>query len=366
MTRDLAPEAYVIALLQLSGMGPARLALLLADRSPEEAWQLVLERRAAPLLGAAGHKLPNIAEWQTQASQLDPAKLLADHHAVALMLRHSEAYPQRLVDDLDPPELLFGLGRCALAAAPTVAVVGTRRCTRYGRDIAAELGFELGIRGVTVVSGLARGIDAAVHRAVLDAGGFAAAVVATGLDVVYPRSSRDLWHEVGERGALFTEMPLGSVALPWRFPARNRIIAGLADVTVVVESHEKGGSLYTAEEAHARGRTVFAVPGPIRSSASAGTNALLADGSLAMCSIEDICLAVDAKRANTGHSPGGQTTQRENEVLDALGWEAKSLGQLVLLTGMAATEVALLLDELGLAGLVTGSGGFYERALPLG
>ncbi|MFV1991011.1 MAG: DNA-processing protein DprA, partial [Acidimicrobiales bacterium] len=245
-------------------------------------------------------------------------------------------------------------------------VVGTRRCTRYGRDIATELGFELGARGVTVVSGLARGIDAAVHRAVLDAGGFAVAVVATGLDVVYPRSSQGLWHEVAEHGALFSEMPLGSAALPWRFPARNRIIAGLADVTVVVESHEKGGSLYTAEEAHARGRTVFAVPGPIRSSASAGTNALLSDGSLAMCSIEDVCIAVDAKRADAGRSSGGKTTQRETEVLDALGWEAKSLGQLVLLTGMAATEVALLLDEMCVAGLVSASGGFYERSVALG
>jgi DNA processing protein len=366
MSRGLPPEAYVIALLQLSGMGPARLALLLTDRSPEDAWQLILERRAAPLLGVSGHKLPNIVEWQTQARQLDPAELLVAHESVTMLLRHSEEYPQRLVDDLDPPELLFALGRSTLASAPTVAVVGTRRCTRYGRDIATELGFELGVRGVTVVSGLARGIDAAVHRAVLDAGGFAVAVVATGLDVVYPRSSRDLWHEVAECGALFTEMPLGSAALPWRFPARNRIIAGLADVTVVVESHEKGGSLYTAEEAHARGRTVFAVPGPIRSAASAGTNALLADGSLAMCSIEDVCVAVDAKRVRPAQSQSGLPTEHENEILAALGWEAKSLGQLVLLTGMAPTEVALLLDELSVAGLVTGSGGFYERAVPLG
>ncbi|MFV1989875.1 MAG: DNA-processing protein DprA, partial [Acidimicrobiales bacterium] len=168
-------------------------------------------------------------------------------------------------------------------------------------------------------------------------------------------------HEVSEQGSLWSEMPLGAAALPWRFPARNRIIAGLADVTVVVESHEKGGSLYTAEEAHARGRTVFAVPGSIRSSASAGTNALLADGSLAMCSIEDVCVAVDAKRPDqiraSPAAPGGG----ESELLDALGWEAKSLDQLVLLTGKSSLEVAVLLDEMSVSGLVSNVGGFYER-----
>ncbi|MFV1992094.1 MAG: DNA-processing protein DprA, partial [Acidimicrobiales bacterium] len=131
MTPEVPPAAYVIAMLQLSGMGPARLALLLRDRTPKDAWRLITERRAAPLLGASGHKLPNVAEWQTQAKQIDLAKLYAAHESVTLMLRGSDTYPRRLCDDIEAPEMLFGLGRCTLGNSPTVAVVGTRRCTRY-------------------------------------------------------------------------------------------------------------------------------------------------------------------------------------------------------------------------------------------
>jgi DNA processing protein len=187
------------------------------------------------------------------------------------------AYPALLREIPDPPVTLYVRGRWrACLEAPCVGVVGSRRCSTYGQNVAASLARELAARGVTVVSGLARGVDAAAHRGALEAGGRTVAVLGTGIDEVYPRDHRRLAEEILEKGgALVTQFPLGTPPVAENFPYRNRIISGLSYGVIVVEASENSGSLITARLALEQGREVFAVPGNITSRNSFGTNFLI-------------------------------------------------------------------------------------------
>src|SRR5215210_6630341 len=187
------------------------------------------------------------------------------------------AYPALLREIPDPPVTLYVRGEWrACLEAPCVGVVGSRRCSTYGQNVAAQLARELAARGVTIVSGLARGVDAAGHRGALEAGGRTAAVLGTGIDEVYPRDHRRLADEILEKGgALVTQFPLGTPPVAENFPYRNRIISGLSLGVVVVEASELSGSLITARLALEQGREVFAVPGNITSRNSFGTNYLI-------------------------------------------------------------------------------------------
>jgi DNA processing protein len=236
--------------------------------------------------------------------------------------------------------------------------------------VAADLGTALADLGVVVVSGLAAGIDAEVQRAALARGGHVVGVVAGGLDHPYPRRNRDLWAAIAERGWLVAEAPLGVRPDAWRFPLRNRIIAGLADVVVVVESASKGGSLHTVREAEQRDRAVLAVPGPVTSAASAGTNDLLADGCAPCRSVDDIATALDLVHATDGwrqkpsrkpSADGVAMGRAATAVLDALGWDCCTLDAVVASTGMALVQVLAAVEELAGAGLVTNDGGLLER-----
>ena len=188
--------------------------------------------------------------------------------------------PGRLVEDRAAPEVLFGRGAFEQLDGPCVALVGTRAATHYGTGVAAELGAELSAAGIVVVSGLAAGIDSAAHEGALapDRPTPPVAVVGGGVDVVYPASSRRLWARLNSSGGICSEAPSGAGPEAWRFPLRNRLIAALAHVVVVVESHISGGALHTVSAADERGVTVLAVPGSVKSPASAGTNSLIADG----------------------------------------------------------------------------------------
>jgi DNA processing protein len=287
------------------------------------------------------------------------------HHlaGVGISGRGGAAFPAALGEDLDPPAVLFHRGDLDALGGPRVAVVGTRRCTRYGRDVAVELGEGLSAAGVAVVSGLALGIDAAAHVGARRAATPPIGVVGSGLDVVYPRANAALWADLAAHGVLLSEVPLGSPPVAWRFPARNRIIAALADVVVVVESHERGGSLSTVAEALRRDRPVLAVPGPIRSPASAGTNRLIAEGCAPVCGVDDVLVAL-------GLSPGRRRPASERRpppgapgqaVLEAFGWQPATLEQLAVRTGLGVGPLAVALESLQRDRWVEARSGWYER-----
>jgi DNA processing protein len=322
-------------------------------------------RRLAELLGAGSER-----GWREVGGDplADPDAALARHRAagIEVLLPDDERYPRRLAGDRERPAVLFARGDLAALAEVRVAVIGTRRCTGSGAGFARELGRDLTDAGVAVVSGLALGIDGAAHRGVLEAGGRPVGVVGSGLDVVYPSKHRDLWERVGREGVLLSEAPLGARPEAWRFPARNRIIAALAHVVVVVESHAAGGSLLTVKEAADRDVPVMAVPGSVRSSSSAGTNLLIADGCAPVLDPTDVIVALGLTAASRAAEPDRRPAPdpRQKVVLDAFDWEPVTLEHLATRTGMRLPDLALALEALLATGWVTAAGGWYERVSP--
>jgi DNA processing protein len=353
-------------------MGPARLTAILRRWPPPAAGEKVRAGVAHHDPDVAAAIRTHVGEcgrlWARAAAGSDPARGWAAIEAagIGVVSVSSPAYPVALVDDPEPPAVLFHRGDPDVLAGPRVAIVGTRRCTRYGRDIAFEMGRDLAAVGVGVVSGLALGIDGAAHAGALEAAAAPPiAVVGSGLDVTYPRGNQALWRQVEQHGVVLSEAPLGCAPEPWRFPARNRMIAALADVVVVVESHVRGGSMHTVGEATRRARPVLAVPGPVRSPASAGTNRLLAEGATPACETDDVLIAL-------GMSPGATRSAEERRpapdpahvaVLDALGWQPASLDQLAGRTTLGLGPLALVLEQLDAGGWVTVRDGWYERVV---
>jgi DNA processing protein len=234
-------------------------------------------------LGAREDRDLHVALHQFDA---DDARARIAARRLAVVCRHGADYPQVLLDLEDAPAVLHIAGDVAALAAlctperdvPTVAVVGARRATPYGLEAATMLGRGLALAGMSVVSGMALGVDSAAHAGALDGEGRTIAVLAAGADAPYPASKRSLYERILASGCAISEMPPGSPVMRWAFPARNRIIAALASATIVVEARERSGSLITADIAADLGRGVGAVPGPVTGTRSSGTNALLRDG----------------------------------------------------------------------------------------
>jgi len=351
-------------------MGPARLAAVLSRWPPDEAWRRVRDGRAHrdPAVAERLHRLDDgvVARWRHHAARVDVREAWERHRAegVDVCAPGDPGFPAVLTADPEPPAVLFSVGDPAALDRARVAVVGTRRCTWSGRSLATELGTDLAAAGVCVVSGLALGIDGAAHRGALQSGGAPpVAVVGTGLDVVYPRRNADLWAAVAGAGAVLSEYPLGTRPEPWRFPARNRLVAALADVVVVVESHARGGSLHTVEAALERGVTVMAVPGPVRSSASAGTNGLLVAGSAPVRDAGDVLVALGltaGARSRGEPSAGPRVDPAAARVLDALGQVPATLEQVAGRVGAPLATVAVELARLERDGVVAACGGWWQ------
>ena len=219
-------------------------------------------------------------------------------------------YPGRLSNIPDPPPALYVRGD--LPEGPSVALVGSRKASPTGLDAARRLAQTLCERGVCVISGLALGIDAAAHHGALAGGGPTVGVLGCGIDVVYPRSNRALFEQVRQSGGIISEYYLGEAPLPWRFPARNRIIAGLADVLVVVEAAEKSGALITARHALESGRDVWAVPGPLGAPECRGSNKLLADGAGVLWDIPEFVEEVAPKKLSSSGDPGATASSKRS------------------------------------------------------
>jgi DNA processing protein len=369
-------SASLVAIASLPGVGPARLRKLLEVWDAADAWEAIRAGRATthPVIAdALGSRTMTLgAQWRTAARELDVADLAARHRAagVRILTPDDPDFPTAFRADPEPPAFVSAIGDLACLDRPMVAVVGTRSCTRYGHDVARRLGCELAAAGVAVVSGLALGIDAAVHEGVLEstaeAGAAPIAVVGTGLDVVYPRRNRALWERVGEAGLLLSEAPLGAPADAWRFPARNRLIAALARAVVVVESGARGGSLHTVDEAALRAVDVAAMPGPVTSPVSAGTNQLLADGAAVVRDARDVLdlLGLDHPSRPAASSAGcaevDARSPDERRVMDALTTGPATLAELSDVVALPFARLASAIATLEGAGHLSRSGGWYE------
>jgi DNA processing protein len=277
------------------------------------------------------------------------------------LARSDPGFPPRLRAIHDPPPGLFlrGLGDPALLSCLGVAIVGARACSDYGAHVARSLARGLAAAGVVVISGLARGVDGWAHRGCLQGGGATVAVLGCGIDRDYPRAHAALAAEIGAAGLVVSEYPPGVAPAPWRFPARNRIVAGLAAATVVVEARERSGALITADLALEEGREVLAVPGEITSALSQGANALLRLGAIPATSAADILEAVGLDPPPP--APDAPRGPAASAALAALEAGAATADQIARATGLDAGAVAAALVELELAGLVEARAGVYRR-----
>jgi DNA processing protein len=298
---------------------------------------------------------------------VDVAGLWAAHEraGVGVAIGSSPTYPAAFAGDPEPPAIVFSHGDLGALDHRRVAVVGTRDCTRYGYDVARRLGAELAEAGVAVVSGLALGIDGAAHAGALDAGAGAAppvAVVGSGLDRCYPRRHASLWRRVAAAGVVLCEHPLGTPPLAWHFPVRNRLIAALAELVVVVESQERGGSMHTVSCAIDRDVDVLAVPGPVTAPTSAGPNALLSEGRAVVRDATDVLVALGLTPSVVTPVPDKRPPPAPGDqaVIDAFDWRPATFDQLVLRTGLALHDLAPALHRLVAAGWVEQRGGWYE------
>jgi DNA processing protein len=284
-----------------------------------------------------------------------------DQRGLRWLARSDPAFPPLLASIHDPPPGLFlrGRGPVELLFQPSVSVVGARSCTDYGAHVARALARELAAAGVVVVSGLARGIDGWAHRGALEGRAPTVAVLGCGVDRDYPRAHSALATQIAETGLIVSEYPPGVAPAPWRFPARNRIVAGLAPATVVVEARDRSGALITADLALEEGREVMAVPGEITSSLSRGTNALLRLGATPVTSAADVleAIGIAPPEAEDVPPPSGAGAA----VLAALDSGAVTADEVARAVGIAPAAAAAALIELELSGLVSASAGIYRR-----
>jgi DNA processing protein len=363
-----------------------RRSALIAFLAPAIAGLLERRSRPAGLLALPEDELLASVgpSWRRQArdaiESFDPATARAQVEDAGLfaLCRHADGYPASLRGLGDTPAVLYGAGSQArlaeLLEQPAVAVVGARRASTYGLEMAREIGRGLSAARVTVVSGLALGIDAASHRGALEAGANTIGILACGAERAYPRTNRRLYDQVVESGVALAELPPGTPPRKWTFPARNRIMAGLAELTIVVEAAEPSGSLITARFAEDLGREVAAVPGRVTARMAAGSNRLLYDGAhfiRGAADALDVLFGAGAWAKRTAPAPtrdarldeGAALDDRLRRMLDAIeGGEPPGSAGAAL--GLSAAEARAALGRLELLGLIRRDAlGSYERAL---
>jgi DNA processing protein len=366
-------EDRFAASLAALGVGRSTLRRLLADLRPRRAWEMVCSGRH-PVDGTGSLARKARPEWPAMFDER-----LARCGA-RVLVRDGAGYPSALADDVDAPEVLFCIGEPeTVEGRPLVTIVGTRSATRYGLEVAAELASGLASCGVVVVSGLAPGIDSSAHSAAvrMTNGAPPAAFVATGVDIASPRSTATVRDAVASRGAVISELPPGVSGERWRFADRNRLMAAVSHVVVVVECHHSGGALNAVDAARQRGTAVMAVPGSVHSPASFGTNGLLADGAPPARDVEDVLTALELATAgdNSVRHPlwpkrvdGRSTVMRPvppsgvaAKVFAVLESEPASLENVVRRCGSTLGEVAAALEQLDELALADGEGGWWRR-----
>lgn len=357
---DPEERRALVALSLVPGIGPSRIRTILARlRKPSAVWEASRTTLTS---------LPHIGDHTAESIlTFDPDPVAdeqfdrADALNATFVTRWDDAFPERLRHIYDPPLFLWVRGTLDAHDVPSVAIVGTRRCTDYGRRMAYDLGADLARSGFTVVSGLAYGIDAAAHRGALDAGGRTVAILGSGVGWIYPQSHGELARRAIEQGAVASEYPIDAEPETGYFPERNRIVSGLTLGTVVVESHVKGGALITARMAVEQNREVFAVPGDAGRSAAVGTNTLIQRGhaKLVTCAddvIDEFNLSglVPASDEPSGNAPDRAASLGEpaRALYDALTTTPVHLDDLCTTAGIPPSDALVALLELEFEGLV--------------
>jgi len=345
-------KAYWIAFNRVPGIGPVRLAALIETCGDvEAAWRASIQQMQAARLDRRTIEL-----FLDARRTINPAAELqrALDAGVEVLTWDDTAYPESLRSVDGAPPVLYVRGRIISQDEWAIAVVGTRRASSYGREVARVLGSELAQAGVTVVSGLALGIDTVAHRAALDAGGRTIAVLGSGVDQLYPPQNRGLAREIVQQGALVSEYALGARPDANNFPPRNRIISGLSRGVIIVEAGERSGALITARFAAEQGRELFAVPGSILSPGSVGCNALIQQGATPLLSVDDVLEQLNMNRI-VDHAVVRQSVPpdpAEAALLRHLSHEPMHVDELVRLTTMTTGQVSSLLALMELKGMV--------------
>lgn len=380
MALDQCESVAALRLAEMPFMTHSRLRRLLAVGRPECVVRMI----------EGGHGSPDDVRWSSLMAErprgsatclgsvwreslrasatIDESRL----NGIDVHLIGDDCYPSALLHDPAAPALLFTRGDIGALDAPRVGIIGTRNSTAYGRATATDFARELSASGVAVVSGLARGIDAAAHRGALDvrdeSRGRPIAVVASGPDVVYPRENALLWSHVVEHGLLVSESPPGTAPEAFRFPLRNRITAALCDVLLVVESRLDGGSMITVREALDRGVNVMAVPGSTNTRSAQGTNLLIRDGAAVALEPADVlaALGLDTRRRFASFDPRRAPDDVDARVLALFGHGPLSFDDVIERAlrelAMPVGAVALSLGRLEAMGWMTSTAGWFERA----
>jgi DNA processing protein len=361
---------YWVALKWVEGVGNVGFkALLEAFGTPQKVFEAPLSMiKAVPGIGdKTARQIKAFKDWKKVEKELE----CADRTGVSIVTSQDPLYPSQLLSTYDYPAFLYVKGHLKEDDV-NVAVVGSRTASTYGKFTTERLCRELVLRGITVISGLARGIDSAAHRGALSGKGRTIAVLGCGLDVVYPPENEKLFTEISLQGALISEFPFGTPPNAPNFPARNRIISGISLGVVVVEASEKSGSLITARLALEQGREVFAVPGSIDSSGSRGTNKLIKQGAKLIENVEDILEEIlpQVTRAPKSVKPDQRQKQPEDHqkiltlspdpvlketektVWQVLSQKPVHIDQIITSTGLTAHEVLVILLNLELQGLI--------------
>jgi DNA processing protein len=344
-------KALWLSMAAIPGIGESRLLALLKHYQDP---RLVLETPRGDLQTVAGldrktaASLPASLRPDVGRAQLGKLKEIG----ADLLIYGMEGYPEPLYHIYSPPPILSILGTWTSEDARALAVVGSRRASSYGRRVARALGRELVLRGFTVVSGMARGVDSESHRGALEGGGRTVAVLGSGLDVPYPPENRGLMEQIASRGAVISEFPPGTEPLAGNFPQRNRLISGLAHGVVVVEAAERSGAMITAAYALDQGKDVFSVPGSIESRTSAGTNLLIKRGAKLVQSVADILEELPPTIAQGPEPLPPSLTKPEEAIWEALAEQPLHIDSLARSLSVETSRLLATLLGMELRGLI--------------
>lgn len=322
--------------------------------SPTEIWKAPLKE----ILNVGKIPVQDVQkiEKARQTINLDQELRKLKEKGIEIITLKDPRYPELLRYIHYPPPVLFIKGNLITKYKEAIAIVGARKASPYGKTIAESLAKDLSQQGITIVSGVARGIDSAAHQGALEEKGLTIGVLGCGLDVVYPPENKKLYQEIAQKGSLITEYPLGTVPLALNFPARNRIISGLVKGVIIVEAGERSGALITADFALEQGREVFAVPGNIRSKVSKGTHKLLKQGACLIEKAEDVMEVFDLTLPDSARTETPSKVDslplEEKQLLEKIGWESRHIDEIIRDFKGDIAQVSSLLTILEIKGLV--------------